>query len=506
MHKITIITLVFFILLLTHNSQAQLINSKIVDSITKEPIPYATIVFKKSGMISNEEGRFSFLFKKGAKPTDTLSISCIGFKTIAKPLNQFKDSVIYLSPKAIELKEVLLTTEKYTAKEIIEKVKANLISNYNFDLTKKRLFFRESNHQNFVKTDYTLKKSTIDALSKPFLDSVMRSVPKNNSYYTEVLCDLYGNFNKDKQKINLIKASELYDKNNELGFTALEEKFEKIINDNVKEDSYFKVKSGIFGQKLEMDEFKDEKVDSTDTVALKKKMEDEKKREAERKTNFSKYRKTSLSNMMENLFFQEKADLNFINKSGKYDFKIQGLTYMGDAAVYILTFEPKGSADYKGTLYVNTSDFAIIRAEYENVKAVKNFKLLGISYNIYLSKGKIIFSKGEDEHYSLQYFETENASRFGIKRPLKIIEKNKNVRGRRKQNELYVKLDMAMINSNKNQVVIFDNVSISSTDFESFKENNTMLPTYMPAYNPEFWKGYNIIEPNQAIKDYTVIE
>jgi hypothetical protein len=30
--------------------------------------------------------------------------------------------------------------------------------------------------------------------------------------------------------------------------------------------------------------------------------------------------------------------------------------------------------------------------------------------------------------------------------------------------------------------------------------------TYMPAYNPDFWKGYNIMEPNQAIKDYTVIE
>ena len=210
--------------------------------------------------------------------------------------------------------------------------------------------------------------------------------------------------------------------------------------------------------------------------------------------------------MMENLFFQEKGDLNFITKSGKYDFKIQGLTYMGDAAVYILTFTPKGSADYKGTLFVNTSDFAIIRAEYENVKALKNFRLLGISYNFYLSKGKIIFSKGENERYGLQYFETENASRFGIKRPLKIIEKNKKVRGRRKQNELYVKLDMAMINSNKNQVVIFDTEGISTIDFESFNENNTMLPTYMPAYNPEFWKGYNIIEPNQAIKDYTVIE
>jgi hypothetical protein len=506
MHKITFKLVLFFTLFYTFNSQAQLINSKIVDSISKEPVPFATIIFKKRGIISNEEGRFSFIFSKDAKSTDTLTISCIGFKTIEKPLNQFKDSVIYLAPKAIELKEVLLTTEKYTPEEIIEKVKANIKRNYNFDLTKKRLFFRESNHQNFAKTDYTLKKSTIDALNKPFLDSVMRSVPKNNSYYTEVLCDLYGNFDKDKQKISLIKASELYDKNNELGFTALEEKFERIINENVKEDSYFKVKSGIFGQKLDMDEFKGEEVDTTDAEALKKKLEDEKKSEVDRKANFSKYRKSSLANMIESLFFQEKAKLNFINKSGKYEFKMQDLTYLGDAAVYVITFEPKGSADYSGTLYINTKDFAIIRADYENVKAVKNFKLLGLSYNIYLSKGKIIFSKGEDERYGLQYFEKENASRFGIKRPLKIIEKNKNVKGRRKQNELFVKLDMAMTNSNKNQVVVFDSENITASTFESFKESNAMLPTYMPAYSPEFWKGYNIIEPNQAIKDFTVIE
>ena len=40
-----------------------------------------------------------------------------------------------------------------------EKVKENIQMNYNFNLTKKRLFFRESNHQNFIKSDlnYYLK-------------------------------------------------------------------------------------------------------------------------------------------------------------------------------------------------------------------------------------------------------------------------------------------------------------------------------------------------------------
>jgi len=63
-----------------------------------------------------------------------------------------------------------------------------------------------------------------------------------------------------------------------------------------------------------------------------------------------------------------------------------------------------------------------------------------------------------------------------------------------------------MTNREKFEVVFFDTNAISVSAFDSFKEKNTVTATYMPAYNPEFWKGYNIMEPNQAIKDYTVIE
>ena len=400
---------------------------------------------------------------------------------------------------------MVLSGKKYTADEIIEKVKENIHKNYNFDLTKKRLFFRESEHQNFIKSNYTLKKSTIKELNKPFLDSVMVSIPRTNSYYSEVLCDLYGDLSKERQKISLIKASELYDKDNEIGMEALEEKFNQIIEKNVKPNSYFKIKSGIFGSKVAMDEFKDEKVDSTDSEALNKQLEAEKKRKEERKKNFAKNRRRSLAGLFGGLFFQEKTKQNFLDKSNRYEFTLLDLTFLGEDAVYVLEFKPKRSEDYKGKLYVNTEDFAIIRADYQNVKPVKSFKLLGISYRQHLSNGKMIFARGEDGHYNLQYLEKEDASRFGIRRPLKIIEKNKHVKGRRKQNELYVKLDFAITSSEKSEVVVFDTDGISATTFNNFKEQNTVLPTYMPKYNPEFWKGYDIIEPNQAIKDFTVI-
>ena len=490
-------------------AQSQTLTSRILDSVTQEPIPYVTVQLNKKGVITNEEGRFSFLLTENIAPTDSLFISCIGYSSIGRPLNAFSENVIYLSPKAIELNPVIVTNKNYSANEIITLVKDNLDNNYNKDLSKKRLFFRDSYFQDFNKTDYTFLKSTIEELDKKFLDSVLNIIPKKSSYYTEILCDLYGNHDKDSQKMDIIKASELYDKSKELDYENIEEKFNEIIKSNVKRDSYFKIKSGLFGTKIkgeDFDEIFESKIDSTDEVALKKALEEKKKREDERKTNFSKYRKNSIVGLMQDLFYMEDSPLDFIKKSRKYDFTIKDFTYMGEDAVYILEFIPKGRADYKGELYINADDFAIIRLDYENVGSLKKFNLLGISMNQYLGKGKMIFGKVANNKYSLRFLEQVEGTKVGIRRPLKIIEKNKHVRGRNKQNELSVKLDMATTGTNKRELIVFDSEEISTSTFEEFTENNAILPTYMPNYDPEFWQGHSIIEPNQAIREFTSTE
>ena len=71
---------------------------------------------------------------------DSLFISCIGYATIGKPLKEFTESVIYLSPKAIELNPVIVTNRNYSAGDIIDLVRDNLDKNYNKGLSKKRLF------------------------------------------------------------------------------------------------------------------------------------------------------------------------------------------------------------------------------------------------------------------------------------------------------------------------------------------------------------------------------
>lgn len=503
----TILLALLLQFIISFQLQAQSVSSTVIDAETKQVIPYASIrLASNKGVISNEEGKFTLVLDN-AVATDSIFISSMGFESLSTTIASMTDT-LFLQPKAIELNDVIVSNKTYEADELIDLIKENLEKNYTTELTKKRLFFRTSEFQNMTRTDVDFKKSTIEALNEAFLDSVMETVPKRTEYYTEVLCDLYGNYTEEDQKIDIIKASTLYDKSKELDFESLEKRFNDILAKNVKKDSYLKIKSGLFGTKVTSDEFmpNEEKVDSTDTAAVEKLVEEEKKRKLEQKQNFGKYRKQRLSRFFTHFFFNEDSELNFISKSRKYDFTIADFTYFGDDPVYIVHFEPKGSADYRGTLYVQADDFAVVRLDYENVKSLKTFKLLGLSFNRYQDKGKLFFTKKGTQSYQLSYAEQTEASLFGIKRPLKIIEKNKVVKGRNKQNELFVKLDFQIQNSLKNEVVNFETTPISKALFEGYKENNTVSPTYLPKYDPTFWEGYSIMEPNAAIKKFTADE
>lgn len=498
LRKTTICLLLLFVGVTAYS---QNLTSVILDSITKKPVPYVTVQLNKRGMITNEEGRFSFLLNDKVQETDTLTISCIGYETIRKPINQFTEKAIYLKSKAIELNPVIVTNKQYTPKEIIELTEENLAKNYHQGLSKKRLFLRQTFQNNIIKTDYTLKKSTIDAFNKSFLDSVIRTIPKSSSFYTEILGDLYGGNSAKQQKLNLIKASELYDKSKEIDYDNLEERFNEIVKKNVKTDSYFKIKSGLFGTKLDSLEL-NTKVDSTDSQALEKAMEQEKKNKEERKKFFSRYQRRTLGNLYENIPIFEDSDYNVLFKPGRYNLVLENFTYIGEAAVYVISFSPKGNQDYEGKLYINSDDFALLRMDFENIKPLRKFKLLGVSLNEYLAKGEIIFNKGEDGLYHLRYYNVLKGNRVGFRRPVKIIEKNKNVKGRRKQNELSLKVDAAFGSRNRYEMVVFNYDQINSGVYEAFKENKDVLPKYLPNYDPEFWKGYDIIAPNQAIQEF----
>lgn len=482
------------------------ISAVIVDSTKQEPIPFATILIdEKIGVISNDKGEFNITINRKISETDSLFISCLGYEQKQFAIQSFTDSIISLSTKNIDLSEVFITNKNYTIDEILDKVKEGLKTNYDFGFTKRKLFYRESYYTNMLKMDVKIEETTIPEFNQAFVDSIIRSVPRNTDQHTEVLGELYGKIKPSTpQKMAILKASRLYDKESEVTFENYEKRFNEIIRKHVKRDSYFKIKSGWFGTKEEVDSsfFVDKKEEKETAEFIEKKKE----QEAKRKANFLNWKKGSIHYFENANFLDEDSDLNFIEISNRYEFEMQNFAYFNNEFVYTISFKPKRSEDFEGTLYINTQDFAIVRVDYKNVKPLRKFGLLGISINEYLKEGTFIFQKNANEKYTLKYADESNGQQVGIKRPLKIIEKNKNVKGRRKQNELAADIHFIVRNIDKKELIIFETDSITETDFTNFTEVPNVTPTYLPAYDPEFWKGYNIIEPNQAIKDFKIIE
>ena len=55
---------------------------------------------------------------------------------------------------------------------------------------------------------------------------------------------------------------------------------------------------------------------------------------------------------------------------------------------------------------------------------------------------------------------------------------------------------------NKKELIVFNSHNIETNTYNAVKEVKKVDVKYFSSYNTEFWKGYNIIEPNQAIKEF----
>ena len=483
----------------------QSIVGKVLDAKSKQPIPYATVTYDANkGVITNDEGSFA-LFQDGVD-NKRLTIASLGYKTRELTLEQIKQGPILLEEESINLDEIFLTNKNLLAKEIIERVMEQVSSNYNFELTQKRFFFRKSNVNTIRQFDLIVDKSTIPELNQILMDSITNSVPKINDSYKEILGDFYGNY--DKQKVNIIKAANLFDPKGSGSLTELTDRLESIFEKNVKKDSYFKVKSGIIGFKIDPDDIKEdlEEDKKAEAEAIQQTLEEREKAIEESRNDLKSSTDENIRSLMTTVFWKEGITLNLFEKSRKYNFNIEGYTSIDNELAYIISFEPKGSADFEGHIYVNTVDFGIFRIDYNNVKPLKRFRLFGFSQADDVYKGKMIFSKDTNGLYNPVYLEKEVGESFGLDRLLTLIEKNKNVIGRRKQNELDLDIKIKDSQIDKYQLVIFENKDLADSDYDNLNPETEFESETFKKYNPEFWKGYTIIEPNAAIKSFVSSE
>ena len=475
--------IILLIFIAYYDINAQSLSIQVKDSLTLTPIPFSTVSFSNNkGLISDENGIFQ-LIKSELINQDSLYVSSMGYEKVSYPLIKFKDSIIYLRPKPVVLNDVILTNKRLSSIEIIQEAYKNIDKNYEKGLTKNKIFLSKRSSSKTKRFNTSKFKSSIKEINYSLLDSISNNLSKENENALEILCYQFGNIEQDKQKISLIKARETYNKEDEI-LESLNTKLELYLKENIKSDSYFKIKSGLFGGDLEVDGLHD--FDSTDLEVISKKNEEDLKR----KKNFAGYQKNTINNFYSTLFFNEDSDFNFILKPNKYTFSEPELNFIGEDLIYVIECNPKGNSKYKGILYINSEDFALIRLDFKNTKSLFKFKLLGVAFNQYLREGKLLLSKFDNEKYNLSYAQVTSNQTFSIDRPIRLIEKNKNVKGRRKQNEISFKIDMAFDQENKTEIQVFESSKISIDEFEKIEETNKVLPEFLDEFTTNFWEEF----------------
>ena len=497
--------IIFFFLVITKTS-SQEISGIVLDSLTQQPISFANIIsnFNKN-TITNEEGRFRLFKEIPFTNRDSVYVSSIGYNSITiLATNLINESKIVLSPKIIELETVVVTNrEKLTAIEIIDKVKENVKNVFEFDYKNKKIFRRRIIMSDFDKAKIDIKKSSIKEFDQIFMDSITATIPLKNNFYVEALYDFFGNRNPDNQKVNILKSAELINKDNEISFKTIQSKIQPIVDIKVKRDSYFKFKSGIFPIDIDREGLDFMSIDSTDNSQLEKIKNNKFNERKDFNLNNRNYIKDISNSYID--YKNKEFKYEVFKKSRKFNFKISEFSYLGYEPVYIIEYYPKSTrGKYKGRLFIHADDFALIRIDYQNIGLLRNFNFLGVYFRLNKRLVKRIFKKNENNKYDLYFAENYYESSFGLDRPLKIIEKNKNVRGRRKQNQLLMQINFTGNNKVKTEVIFIESNKLSNQDFNSVKEIDAELPVELKKYDPNFWAGYNILEPKQILKEFKI--
>ena len=146
-HMIKIILLTAYSSLLAFKSFSQeSLKGRVLDSLTKEPLPYANvrIIGKPIIVTTNTEGYFSLPFEREDKYS-SLRISIIGFitKTIAlKDIPNERPAVFLLQESTSQLEEVVITAPD--AERIIQAVSDNLKKTFSKDAFEFEGYYRNS--------------------------------------------------------------------------------------------------------------------------------------------------------------------------------------------------------------------------------------------------------------------------------------------------------------------------------------------------------------------------
>lgn len=473
---------------------SQQITGKIIDTKTKDPIPFSTIQFDEfNGVVSNSEG-FYILSVDGFEDTKTFTMSCLGYIAQTMSFQQLKSKnfIIALDPSVKKFSTAYLNNSLPDVDSIMKRVKTNLKQNYNSSLTKNKLFSRQTEYFKADDVAIKLKKSSgfrknqlkesnrqLDSLTTRWVNSPA------NLVFTDLLGDYYS-FNDVSSKMHVIKATELLDIEDKNAYDNLQKKATYVILKHLDVDKTYKLKSGLFFIE-----------DSLSLIASKRKTEET--------LIYLDGVKQNANQFINQHLFGSSSLFDFVSDTSIYDYTIEDITYMDSKPVFIIHFEPrKNRAKYAGNLYIGEDDYAVLRVDYKFAKGKKgksvNLKyLFGVKYSENVRNGTVIYKKNIASNFYYPYYINQEIGRYPhLRRPLQFIENG----GEKKIIVFDFKVDGNIIQ--KREILTFSNEAITQETYKALNESKTVEYVKLKKYDPFIWKDHTVLEPLEEMKQFNL--
>jgi len=471
--------------------QSQNITAKLIDSNTKQPIPYANIKTGEfSGVISNEEGYFTII---NSPENATIIISCMGYKNKTLGIRdiQSMNFIISLEESINELQTVYIINKNPNADSIVSRARKRLRFNYENKLYKHKLFSRETAYVDFENLNFDIenashvKKKNLESANKS-LDSLANAIINSKTiHFKDFKAELFVG-DSSKTKLVVQKATELLDQKNTLSIEEVQNRAQNVMLKYLDTTLTYKLKTGLF--KIE------------DSLSLKS--ENEHQKQPEKNEYDNNNLKEQTNQLLRQSQFYDEAMLTELLDDDLYDYSLHNISNFNDELIYVINYKPRRSkSKYTGQLFIADDSYAITKVDFEFADGKRgeklNLKLIfGVKYVENVRKGTVIYQKDSLSKYHPQYIKNEEGRYFYVSRPLKFIENSP------AKNKTSFDFTIEGNIITKQELLLASNTKITSNEFDQLIEAKKVPYHKLNKYDATIWENYETIEPLEEMKKF----
>lgn len=395
-----------------------------------------------------------------------------------------------LGQKPIFLNEVIVGGSNISAYERVlaaKKVMESSAKHKDHQLT----YFLRHSELNEVDLHLDLQESTIEQINNDFIHQITQSIPKQSSLHTEALYRL-NQQDSLGESARLLRGFQLEEESSKIDAENVAEFFLEKIEESLSKGNYFKVKSGIFGGKIEEDDIDLDDLRPTKDSIVGDSIDTARRHRIASAVGYQRFNEF-------NRYQPYASDpvVSVFEKPKRFDFQIVDYTYHKDQWVHVIAFKEKSKAQFYGELWINEEDNALIQFKFINTRPIKSIKLLGFEYSEPRAQGQFLYKKFDDGSYRHYFGRLELDTKVSVNRPLSFIEKKKAFIGGRKVNR--VDLDISF---DLNQIEEYTYILSETSTLEMDTKRSSVLDK-LDTYPTNYWKNSEFsIAPSEAMKNF----